>query len=84
MERNFTLAEKVPDSRSSRRGLPKLSEETGSNVNGLNRGQAKADPRRRYYRLTPFGSAVARAETRRLTQLVRLARHVWRVAPESS
>ena len=46
--------------------------------------RAKADPRRRYYRLTPFGSAVARAETRRLTQLVRLARHVWRVAPESS
>jgi len=46
--------------------------------------RAKADPRRRYYRLTPFGSAVARAETRRLTELVRLARHVWRVAPESS
>jgi DNA-binding PadR family transcriptional regulator len=31
------------------------------------------DERRRYYRITPFGEAVARAETRRLTELVRLA-----------
>jgi DNA-binding PadR family transcriptional regulator len=36
--------------------------------------RALDDERRRYYRLTPFGTAVARAETRRLTQLVRLAR----------
>ena len=32
------------------------------------------DERRRYYRITPFGTAVARAEARRLTQLVRMAR----------
>ena len=32
------------------------------------------DARRRYYRLTPFGRAVAEAETRRLDQLLRLAR----------
>lgn len=32
------------------------------------------DERRRYYRITPFGTAVARAEAKRLTQLVRLAR----------
>jgi DNA-binding PadR family transcriptional regulator len=32
------------------------------------------DERRRYYRITPFGRAVARAEAHRLTQLVRLAR----------
>ena len=32
------------------------------------------DERRRYYRVTPFGTAVARAEMRRLSQLVRLAR----------
>ena len=32
------------------------------------------DERRRYYRITPFGTATARAEMRRLTQLVRLAR----------
>jgi DNA-binding PadR family transcriptional regulator len=32
------------------------------------------DERRRYYRITPYGQAVARAEARRLTQLVRLAR----------
>lgn len=32
------------------------------------------DQRRRYYSITAFGIAVARAEMRRLTQLVRLAR----------
>jgi DNA-binding PadR family transcriptional regulator len=32
------------------------------------------DERRRYYRITPFGATVARAEARRLAQLVRLAR----------
>jgi DNA-binding PadR family transcriptional regulator len=32
------------------------------------------DERRRYYRLTPFGTAVARAEARRLTLLLRDAR----------
>jgi DNA-binding PadR family transcriptional regulator len=32
------------------------------------------DQRRRYYQLTPFGNAVARAEARRLAKLVKLAR----------
>ena len=32
------------------------------------------DERRRYYRITPLGLAVAKAETRRLTELVRMAR----------
>lgn len=32
------------------------------------------DERRRYYRMTPFGEAVARAELRRIEGLVRLAR----------
>lgn len=32
------------------------------------------DERRRYYRITAFGTAVARAELRRLAQLVRLGR----------
>jgi DNA-binding PadR family transcriptional regulator len=32
------------------------------------------DERRRYYRITPFGAAVARAESARLTKLLRLAR----------
>jgi DNA-binding PadR family transcriptional regulator len=41
------------------------------------------DERRRYYRLTPFGSAVARAETRRLAQMVRLARASG-LAPEKA
>jgi DNA-binding PadR family transcriptional regulator len=32
------------------------------------------DERRRYYRITALGTAVAKAEARRLTQLVRMAR----------
>lgn len=32
------------------------------------------DERRRYYRITPFGRLVARAEAERLSQLVKLAR----------
>jgi hypothetical protein len=32
------------------------------------------DERRRYYRITKFGETVARAEARRLQDLVRLAR----------
>jgi DNA-binding PadR family transcriptional regulator len=40
-------------------------------------------PRRRYYRVTPLGIAVARAETRRLAELVRVANHVWRAAESS-
>jgi DNA-binding PadR family transcriptional regulator len=35
--------------------------------------RALDDGRRRYYRITPFGMDVARAEMRRLTELVRLA-----------
>jgi DNA-binding PadR family transcriptional regulator len=32
------------------------------------------DERRRYYRITPLGTAVAKAEARRLTALVKMAR----------
>jgi DNA-binding PadR family transcriptional regulator len=32
------------------------------------------DERRRYYRITPFGRVVARAEARRLAQMLKLAR----------
>src|SRR5580704_2064677 len=35
---------------------------------------APDDERRRYYRITPFGRTVAKAEANRLMQLVRLAR----------
>ena len=42
------------------------------------------DPRRRYYRITPFGTTVARAETRRFTHLVRLARVAGLLTPEPS
>jgi len=41
------------------------------------------DDRRRYYRITPLGTAVARAEMRRLTNLVQLARASG-LTPESS
>lgn len=44
----------------------------------------RTDPRRRYYRITRFGDAVVRAETRRFTELARMARGVLRTAPESS
>jgi DNA-binding PadR family transcriptional regulator len=33
------------------------------------------DERRRYYRITPFGRAVAEAESRRMAQLLRMARN---------
>jgi DNA-binding PadR family transcriptional regulator len=38
------------------------------------RRTADEDERRRYYRITPFGTVVARAEAARLAQLLRLAR----------
>jgi DNA-binding PadR family transcriptional regulator len=40
----------------------------------VRRRPADDDPRRRYYRITPFGRVVARAEARRLSGLVELAR----------
>ena len=39
------------------------------------------DERRRYYRITPFGRSVARAEARRLAQMLALARRSG-LAPE--
>ena len=47
------------------------------------RRTAEDDERRRYYRMTPFGNAVARAEMRRLSQLLRLARASG-LSPEST
>jgi DNA-binding PadR family transcriptional regulator len=44
---------------------------------------ASDDPRRRYYGITAFGRAVVHAETRRLAELVRLAKGVLRTAPEA-
>lgn len=48
--------------------------EQGLIVEVAKRRTAADDERRRYYRITTFGTAVARVEMRRLTQLVRLAR----------
>lgn len=44
---------------------------------------AEDDERRRYYRMTAFGEAVARAEARRLSQLVKMAR-ARGLAPEKA
>jgi DNA-binding PadR family transcriptional regulator len=41
------------------------------------------DERRRYYHITPFGTAVARAEARRMSDLVRMAR-VQGLMPEKA
>jgi DNA-binding PadR family transcriptional regulator len=40
------------------------------------------DERRRYYRLTPLGRAVARAEARRLDEIVRFARRKRLIGPQ--
>ena len=55
------------------RSLARMVEQ-GLIVEVAKRRTVADDERRRYYRITPFGTAVARAEMRRLTQLVRLAR----------
>ena len=47
------------------------------------RATRQDDERRRYYRITPLGTSVARAEMRRLTQVVRLARASGR-SPETA
>lgn len=49
----------------------------------MKRAAKQDDQRRRYYRITPFGTAVARAEMRRLTQLVKIARASG-IAPENA
>jgi len=56
--------------------------EQGLIVEPKRRPDPQDDPRRRYYRITPYGTAAARAESRRLTQLVRLAKGVGFLTPE--
>lgn len=56
--------------------------EQGLIVEPKRRSNPLDDPRRRYYRITPFGTAVARAESRRLTHLVRLAKVAGLLTPE--
>ena len=45
-------------------------------------GVAEKDPRRRYYRITPYGRETAKAEARRLADQVEAAR-AHRLLPES-
>lgn len=42
------------------------------------------DERRRYYKLTPHGRAVARAEARRLEEMLRLARTKRLIGPQTA
>lgn len=56
--------------------------EQGLIVEPKRRPDPQDDPRRRYYRITPHGTAAARAESRRLTHLVRLAKGVGFLTPE--
>ena len=56
--------------------------EQGLIVEVRRRVSRQDDPRRRYYKVTPFGTTVARAEMRRLQQLLRLARASG-LSPES-
>jgi DNA-binding PadR family transcriptional regulator len=55
------------------RSIARMLEQGLIAESGRRPARALDDPRRRYYRVTPFGKAVARAETRRLEDLVRLA-----------
>ena len=55
------------------RSLARMVEQ-GLIVEGEKRRTRAEDERRRYYRITPLGVAIARAEVRRLSQLVRHAR----------
>lgn len=56
--------------------------EQGLLVEPKRRADPEDDPRRRYYRITPLGLAAARAETRRLAQLVRLAKVAGLLTPK--
>lgn len=56
------------------RSIQRLLEQGLIVESGRRPARAVDDERRRYYRITPLGIATARAELRRLTQLVRLGR----------
>jgi DNA-binding PadR family transcriptional regulator len=56
------------------RSLQRMLEQGLIEESGERPAPDEDDERRRYYRITGFGEAVARAEARRLSELVRLAR----------
>ena len=56
------------------RSLQRMLEQGVIEETGERPAPDEDDERRRYYRITPFGRAVARAEAERLAELVRLAR----------
>jgi len=56
------------------RSLQRMLEQGLIDETGERPAPDEDDERRRYYRITAFGTAVARAEARRLSDLVRLAR----------
>ena len=56
------------------RSLQRMLEQGLIDESGDRPAPDEDDERRRYYRITPFGAAVARAEAARLAALVRMAR----------
>ena len=56
------------------RSLQRMQEQALIEETGERPAPDEDDERRRYYQITNFGRAVARAEAERLTELVRLAR----------
>jgi DNA-binding PadR family transcriptional regulator len=56
------------------RSLQRMLEQGVIEETGERPAPDEDDERRRYYRITDFGGLVARAEARRLSELVRLAR----------
>ena len=56
------------------RSIQRMLEEGLLVESGRRPARALDDERRRYYRITPHGIATARAELRRLAQLVRIGR----------
>jgi len=76
----YGIAQEVADSTEGRVRLGPgtlygtLTRMTGSGLVIETDSERGADPRRRYYRLTPLGRSVAKAEAERLAHLVDLAR----------
>lgn len=63
----------VPDVGTLYRALARMSEQGLITAANRRRASDAADERRHYYRITPLGSSVARAEAKRLATLTRAA-----------
>jgi DNA-binding PadR family transcriptional regulator len=64
---------RVPDVGTLYRALARMTEQGLISATAAKQAPRGDDPRRQYYRMTPFGWKVARAEARRLAHLTRAA-----------